>query len=733
MYEAFFELREKPFSLLPDPGFLYLSQKHQEALTLLEYGLLNQAGFIILTGEIGSGKTTLMRYLLDRLDPDVTIGLISHTHQSLGDLMDWICQAFDIQAATNTKRDLHQAFVDFLIKQYAAGKRVLLIVDEAQNLGLDKLEELRLLSNINADKDLVLQLMLLGQPQLRDLLQRAELEQFVQRVAASYHLGPLDASETEHYIYHRILIAGGRYKIFDREACHAIHHYSKGVPRLINLLCDTALVYAYGASEKTVSAKAVDELIDVHTPHLLIPIERDTQGRQVQRERLASEAVTTDDGLTPFDTFENTKQLGPEIGDLLAPSASVISSIRVRDQHRDHDDVVPSVARALHAEDASSPAVAPADPARPLAYSAANPGAVTASDLQIAESTPTRATEKLIVKEASSDVPEKRTPFRPGGLLIALLILVAFGAAMVWLGTSSISERFRSPLLDQVDRQVPPATAPATTIPSEDLSTTSPTNEPDSESSASSAAPPDQQRSVPPESSVSAPSGERDTLTPATPAAAAAAAPAPAPLSQDPSSEADEGSIDVSDQTQLDQDPASITAEMDSASPPDTRTESTGTRDDSESEPRQSEAMADLERGFRALPVEISTVEQDVIKVDLGESVQFLDGSTSLDARAREVLTAIASVLEEAETPIIKVIGHTDSSGTDSVNRTLSAQRAAAVARFLVRRGIAADRVSSEGRGKSEPKVDPEQELTLGPQVNRRIEIEVREPSADVN
>lgn len=733
MYEAFFELREKPFSLLPDPGFLYLSQKHQEALTLLEYGLLNQAGFIILTGEIGSGKTTLMRYLLDRLDSDVTIGLISHTHQSLGDLMDWICQAFDIQAATNAKRDLHQAFVDFLIKQYAAGKRVLLIVDEAQNLGLDKLEELRLLSNINADKDLVLQLMLLGQPQLRDLLQRAELEQFVQRVAASYHLGPLDASETEHYIYHRILIAGGRYKIFDREACHAIHHYSKGVPRLINLLCDTALVYAYGASEKTVSAKAVDELIDVHAPHLLIPIERDTQGRQIQRERLASEAVTTDDGLTPFDTLESAKPLAPEIGDLLAPSASVISSSQVRDQDREHDDVFPSVARALHAEDASSPAVEPTDPARPFAHSEVHPNAVTVSALRIAESMPIRATEKVIVKEASSAVPEKRTPFRPGGLLMALLILAAFGAAMVWLGTSSISERFRSVLRDQVDRQMQPATAPAATPPSDDLSNSSPTDEPNSESSASSAAPPEQQRSTPSEISVSTPSGERDTLTPATPAAAAADEPAPSLLSQDSSVQTDESSIDAPDRTQLDPEPASIKVEMDSASPPDTRTESAGARDDSESDPRQSEAIADLERRFRALPVEISTVEQDVMKVDLGETVQFLDGSASLDARAREVLTAIAAVLEKVETPMIKVIGHTDSSGTDSVNRTLSAQRAAAVARFLVRRGISADRVSSEGRGKSEPKVDPEQEQTFGPLVNRRIEIELREASPNMN
>ncbi|SDX00393.1 Type II secretory pathway, component ExeA (predicted ATPase) [Thiocapsa roseopersicina] len=719
MYEAFFELREKPFSLLPDPGFLYLSQKHQEALTLLEYGLLNQAGFIILTGEIGSGKTTLMRYLLDRLDRDVTIGLISHTHQSLGDLMDWICQAFDIQAATSAKRDLHQAFVDFLIDQYAAGKRVLLIVDEAQNLGLDKLEELRLLSNINADKDLVLQLMLLGQPQLRDLLQRAELEQFVQRVAASYHLGRLDASETEHYIYHRILIAGGKYKIFDRGACHAIHHYSKGIPRLINLLCDTALVYAYGASEKTVTAKAVDDLIDIHAPHLLIPIERDTLGRQAQRERLASEAEIGDDGLTPFDAMEIVAPLVPEIDDSRAPSPPATSSSLVRDLAREHEDVPPSVARALQAEDAPSPARASTDIVPPLPRSAAHPDARHAlGTMKTTHSASIQAAERL-AEEASSSVRKRRTPFQPGGLLIAFLILIAVGAAMVWLGTSSISERFRSALLDQVDREAQPATVPAATPPSDDPSTTSPTD-PDSEPTA---APPAQQPEAPSERSLPSPAGERDMMTPTTPTAEGTAEVVPPPpLSQDPSPATDDERQGAPDRI-----------EMGSSAPPGTLTEGTQARNGSASEPLRSAALADLEHRFRALPVEISAVDRDFIKVDLGESVQFLDGSTSLDTRAREVLTAIAEVLEETETAMINVIGHTDSSGTDSINQALSAQRAATVSRFLVRRGIPSERVSSEGRGKSEPKIDPEQERIIGPGVNRRIELEVRNPDPGMN
>ena len=279
MYESFFELREKPFSLLPDPGFLFMSRQHQQALTLLEYGLMNQAGFIILTGEIGSGKTTLMRHLIGRLDPSFTVGLISNTHQSLGELMDWVCMAFDIRGEQATKLEKYQAFIDFLVGTYAKGGRVLLIVDEAQNLGVEKLEELRLLSNINAGKDLVLQLMLLGQPQLRDLLTDPSLEQFAQRVTASYHIGPLDPTETESYIRHRIFVAGGTREIFTHDACLAVHHYSKGVPRLINLICDTALVYAYGADERLLTGASIDEFVASHTPSLMIPVDLDRGGR----------------------------------------------------------------------------------------------------------------------------------------------------------------------------------------------------------------------------------------------------------------------------------------------------------------------------------------------------------------------------------------------------------------------------------------------------------------------
>jgi general secretion pathway protein A len=261
MYESFYGFREKPFSILPDPSFLYLSRKHRMALDLLEYGMMNQAGFNVITGEIGTGKTTLVRYVLSRLGADVTVGLISNTHRSFGELLQWILFAFNLDHRGKEKVEMFQDFIDFLVDQYAQNRRTLLIVDEAQNMSADTLEELRMLSNVNADKDQVLQVILIGQAQLRDTLRRPELEQFAQRIAVDYHLEPLNRRETHEYIYHRIKIAGGDGPaIFDAAACDAIYDHSRGVPRLINLLCDTALVYAFAERKKEIDARTVEDV-----------------------------------------------------------------------------------------------------------------------------------------------------------------------------------------------------------------------------------------------------------------------------------------------------------------------------------------------------------------------------------------------------------------------------------------------------------------------------------------
>jgi putative secretion ATPase (PEP-CTERM system associated) len=260
VYEKFYGLREKPFSLLPDPSFLYLSRKHQMALALLEYGLANQAGFTVISGEIGAGKTTLIRYLLNRVGRDINVGLITNTHRSLGELLHWVLLAFGLPHAGQDKIAMYHTFVNYLIAEYGKNRRTVLIVDEAQNLGPETLEELRMLSNINADKDQVLQVFLVGQPGLRDLLRRPDLEQFAQRISADFHLEPLGLDETRGYIRHRVTVAGGDGALFDDAACETVYRESGGVPRLINLLCDTALVYGYAQQAPAITTAIVEEV-----------------------------------------------------------------------------------------------------------------------------------------------------------------------------------------------------------------------------------------------------------------------------------------------------------------------------------------------------------------------------------------------------------------------------------------------------------------------------------------
>lgn len=261
MYEAFYGFREKPFSIIPDPGFLYFSPKHRMAFDLLEYGLMNQAGFNVITGEIGTGKTTLIRHLLSQMGPDVTVGLISNTHQSFGELLQWILFAFNLEYRGKEKVEMFHTFLDFLVQQYGQNKRAVLIVDEAQNMAADTLEELRMLSNVNADKDQVLQVILVGQAGLRDTLRRPDLEQFAQRIAVDYHLEALNQDETRTYIRHRINVAGvDNPGLFDDAACDAVYQHSQGVPRLINLLCDTALVYGFAEQKAKIDAQIVNDV-----------------------------------------------------------------------------------------------------------------------------------------------------------------------------------------------------------------------------------------------------------------------------------------------------------------------------------------------------------------------------------------------------------------------------------------------------------------------------------------
>ena len=261
MYDSFYGFRERPFSLLPDPSFLYLGNKHRTALTMLQYGLMSNAGFTVVTGEIGSGKTTLIRQILNELGRDMTVGLITNTHQSFGELLQWVLMAFGLEYRGKEKVERYESFINFVIDQYAKGRRTVLIIDEAQNLSLETLEELRMLSNVNSDKNQVLQLILVGQPELRAMLQLPQLKQFAQRVSVSHHLDALNSEETYQYVRHRVSVAGGDPELFDEKACALLWYHSRGVPRVINTLCDMALVYGYAAEQKTIDADLIKEVI----------------------------------------------------------------------------------------------------------------------------------------------------------------------------------------------------------------------------------------------------------------------------------------------------------------------------------------------------------------------------------------------------------------------------------------------------------------------------------------
>src|ERR1041385_6969922 len=195
MYEAFFNLKSKPFSLLPDPEFLFLSSRHSIALSLLEYSLTGQAGFCVITGDIGSGKTTLVRAFLGRVGREFSVGLISNTHAQVRDIAGWALTAFGQKQTSNNPAEVYQELMAYLIAEYGAGRQCILIVDEAQNLSIEALEELRLLSNINSGKDLLLQILLVGQPELLEKLKQPALRQFAQRIAVSHHLSPLSFAE----------------------------------------------------------------------------------------------------------------------------------------------------------------------------------------------------------------------------------------------------------------------------------------------------------------------------------------------------------------------------------------------------------------------------------------------------------------------------------------------------------------------------------------------------------
>lgn len=262
MYESFYGLREKPFNLTPDPKFLYLSKKHKEAFAHLLYGIRNRSGFVEITGEVGTGKTTICRTLLEQVGPEVEIAFIFNPYLSATELLKAVNDDFGIQSSAVTKKELIDELNAHLLERRKEGKNCVLLIDEAQNLSAPVLEQIRLLSNLETDTEKLLQIILVGQPELKENLSTSELRQLNQRITARYHLKSLDYDEVVQYVAHRITKAGGRGKVrFTAGALKEIYRYSGGVPRLINSVCDRALLIGYTQEKKQIRSAIIKSAV----------------------------------------------------------------------------------------------------------------------------------------------------------------------------------------------------------------------------------------------------------------------------------------------------------------------------------------------------------------------------------------------------------------------------------------------------------------------------------------
>jgi type II secretory pathway predicted ATPase ExeA len=260
MYERFYGLRAKPFSIAPQAEFLYPSRRHRLALELLHYGLATRAPFVVVTGEIGTGKTTLLRHLLGKLDASVAVASVARAHGGYANLLRWTADAFGLETAGADEFALEKRVLEHVEAQQRLGRAVALVVDEAQGLTAGALEKLRLLSNVDAGGEAPFQVVLAGQRGLRERLQEPGLAQLAQRVVVDYHLEPLERDELAPYVRHRLHVAGAAESLFDDEACEALHAHTGGVPRLVNLLCDFALLYGYSMRAPKIQRALVEEV-----------------------------------------------------------------------------------------------------------------------------------------------------------------------------------------------------------------------------------------------------------------------------------------------------------------------------------------------------------------------------------------------------------------------------------------------------------------------------------------
>lgn len=395
MYTEYFRLKQEPFSIAPDPRFLFMSERHREALAHLLYGLGGGGGFVLLSGEIGAGKTTVCRCFLEQVPRRCNVAYIFNPKLTVNELLSTVCQEFRIPmeslaARTASVKDYVDLLNDFLLKTHAVGQNNVLVIDEAQNLSADVLEQLRLLTNLETDERKLLQIILIGQPELRSMLARPELEQLEQRVIARFHLDALTETETAHYIRHRMAVAGATGVLpFDREARQRIHEISRGIPRRINLLCDRALLGAYAGNlqrvNRTTVEQAAREVFDNPVTPSRLPWWQERRRLAWGAGALALLAVAAA-GLVAWDARRGAESLRTAAGPLPAASSAAASAASVASSAASSTGVGASAAPIASSPGAST-AAASAAPSVSSAPATGTKSATAASaarpDLQV--------------------------------------------------------------------------------------------------------------------------------------------------------------------------------------------------------------------------------------------------------------------------------------------------------------------------------------------------------------
>lgn len=352
MYEAFFGLKENPFNLSPDPEYIFMSDGHENAHTHLEYAIMESKGFVVLTGEIGAGKTTLLNLFINEIPEDYSVGLINHTFVTPIQFVRKVCREFEVEVNGNDKETMLDAFHEFLLDQYAQNRRVVLIVDEAQNLASKTLEEMRMLSNLESDKSHLIQIILVGQPELKTKLKKKELEQLAQRITVHFHLEALERQEVHAYIQYRLKVGGAkRANIFTKEAMDAIARYSKGIPRMINIICDAALIYAFADSKEFADESIINDVIKERAAGGIFHEDSKSDNLPTKLTNAGSTAPQQDLQLTVTELFANEKIARLEdrlshLEDKLNGLSKTIENIsKVKDKK---DEVIIDLFKMLH-------------------------------------------------------------------------------------------------------------------------------------------------------------------------------------------------------------------------------------------------------------------------------------------------------------------------------------------------------------------------------------------------